>query len=234
MKINRRFNNKILQRLPVKDYEAISPYLKEIKMPLGKLLSGRSESPEDLIFPTSGIVSVLVQSEDDKTSEIAIIGNEGLIGLTIFLGRGKPYASTVVQCEGSAVKLRENHALELFRESKAFREAVLSFLRLIIHQIAQTALCNRHHTLDQQLCRWLLISRDRLSSDLLVMTHGLIANMLGVRREGVSVAAKKLQAAGCITYRRGQITITDRKILMARSCECYQQIKSAYQKEGLD
>lgn len=232
MKIKRRYNNKILQKLPTRDYEAIAPYLKERELPLGKQLSNSGGPVEEMIFPISGIISVMVQSSEGKSAEIATMGYDGAIGMGVFMGKNAAFVSTVVQHAGRAVSLSSRHAREIFGNSEAFREIAITSFQLLLQQIAMRAYCNRHHSIEQQLCRWLLFCRDRLPSDVIMMTHEVIARTLGVRREGVAVAAKKLQELGCITYQRGKITIVNRNRLLERSCGCYDEITKAYKNEG--
>ena len=182
-------------------------------------------------FPTTFIVTLLYIMENGASTEVAVIGNEGMIGVALFMGGSTMPNRAVVQSEGYAYRLRAHLLIQQFdrsggRRSGVFHHLLLRYTQALITQMAQTAACNRHHSVDQQLCRWLLLSLDRLTSDELIMTQELIANMLGVRREGVTEAAGRLQKAGLIDYRRGHITVLDRPGLEARGCECYQVVKT--------
>jgi CRP-like cAMP-binding protein len=179
-------------------------------------------------FPINSLVSILYGLENGATAEIGIIGNEGVVGITVFLGGESTISRAVVQSAGRAYRLRSSVLLDLFNSSTQAMHLLLRFTQALITQMSQTAVCNRHHTIDQQLCRWLLLSIDRLSGSELVMTQDLIANMLGVRREGVTEVAGKLQEAGYISYSRGHITVLDREKLEHRTCECYGVVKREY------
>jgi CRP-like cAMP-binding protein len=181
-------------------------------------------------FPTTAIVSLLYEMEDGSSAEIAIVGNEGVIGISIFMGGESTSSRAVVQSAGHGYRVKSNLLFEAFNRSEALMHLLLRYTQALITQMSRTAVCNRHHTLDQQLCRWLLLSLDRLPSNEIVMTQGLIANMLGVRREGVTEAACRLQKAGLIQYARGHITILDRLGLEKRTCECYKVVKDEYKR----
>jgi len=179
-------------------------------------------------FPTSAIVSLLYVMENGASAEIAVVGHEGLIGVSLFMGGGTTPSRAVVQSAGQGYRLKASSMMLEFNRAGPAMHLLLRYTQALITQMSQTAVCNRHHSLDQQLCRWLLLSLDRLPTSELVMTQELIANMLGVRREGVTEAAGKLQAAGLIRYHRGHITVLDRKGLEQRTCECYAVVKQEY------
>jgi CRP-like cAMP-binding protein len=181
-------------------------------------------------FPTTAIVSLLYVLENGASAEIAVVGNEGIVGIALFMGGETTPNQAVVQSEGEAYKLRSSLLKEEFNRAGPTQHLLLRYTLALVSQMAQTAVCNRHHSVDQQLCRWLLLSLDRLPSNELNMTQELIANMLGVRREGVTEAAGKLQAAGLIRYNRGRITIVDRPGLEARVCECYEVVKKEFRR----
>lgn len=181
-------------------------------------------------FPSSAIVSLLYALEDGSSAEIAIVGNEGAIGISIFMGGESTTSRAVVQSAGRGYRIKSAIVLGEFNRSGPVMHLLLRYTQALITQMTQTAVCNRHHSLDQQFCRWLLLSLDRLTSNELVMTQELIANMLGVRREGVTEAALKVQKAGLIKYARGRITILDRAGLEHRTCECYQVVKTEYER----
>lgn len=183
-----------------------------------------------LYFPSTAIVSLLYELESGALAEIAVVGNEGCVGVSIFMGGNSTLSRAVVQSSGFGFRIKAKVILEEFNTSGPMMRLFLRFMQALISQMTQTAVCNRHHTLDQQFCRWLLLSLDRLKSNELVMTQELIANMLGVRREGVTEAAVRVQKAGFISYRRGHITILDRLGLEARTCECYQVVKTEYER----
>lgn len=181
-------------------------------------------------FPTTAIVSLLYGLENGSSAEIAVVGNEGCVGVAIFMGGQSTLSSSVVQSAGKSYRIKAQAILEEFGKAGPMMHLFLRYTQALITQMSQTAVCNRHHTLDQQFCRWLLLSLDRLTSNDLVMTQELISNMLGVRREGVTEAALKVQKAGLISYSRGHIKILDRKGLEHRTCECYQVVKTEYER----
>jgi CRP-like cAMP-binding protein len=197
-------------------------------MPLGLALYESGGHLGYLYFPTSGIVSLLYVMESGASAEIAITGNEGLVGISLFMGGESTPSRAVVQSAGDGYRLKASILKKEFALGGQFAHLALRYTQALITQMAQTAVCNRHHTVDQQLCRWLLLSLDRLPSNELMMTQELIANMLGVRREGVTEAAGKLQAAGLIHYHRGKITVLDRPRLEQRVCECYGVVKREF------
>ncbi len=195
-------------------------------MPLGLVLSESGIKASHLYFPATAIVSLLYNLENGSSAEIAVVGNEGCVGVSLFMGGNSTLSTAVVQSAGKSYRIKASVIMEEFNKAGSVMHLLLRFTQALITQMTQTAVCNRHHTLDQQLCRWLLLSLDRLPSNELVMTQELIANMLGVRREGVTEAALKIQKAGFIKYARGHITILDRLGLEKRTCECYQVVKT--------
>lgn len=195
-------------------------------MPLGLVLSESGAKTSYLHFPTTSIVSLLYNLENGSSAEIAVVGNEGCVGVSVLMGGNSTLTTAVVQSAGKSYRIKANVILDEFNNGGSVMHLLLRFTQALITQMTQTAVCNRHHTLDQQLCRWLLLSLDRLPSNELVMTQELIANMLGVRRESVTEAALKIQKAGFIKYARGHITILDRLGLEKRTCECYQVVKT--------
>ncbi len=204
------------------------PELEWTDMPLGSVLFEAGETSRFVYFPTTAIVSLLYVMENGASAEIAVVGNEGMVGIALFMGGGSTSSRALVQSAGEAFRMPAEKFKKEFNRSTAALHLLLRYTQALITQMAQTAVCNRHHSLDQQLCRWLLLSLDRLQGDKLVMTQKLIANMLGVRREGVTDAAQKLQQAGLIDYSRGHIRVLDREGLAGRSCECYAVVKREY------
>jgi CRP-like cAMP-binding protein len=201
------------------------PHLKLVALPLGTVLYESGDKLRHIYFPTDSIVSLLYVLEDGASAEISIVGNEGAIGVALFMGGETTTNRAIVQSAGSAYRLTGKRLKQEFLRHGETHHILLRYTQALLTQMAQTAVCNRHHSVDQQLCRWLLLSLDRLSSDKLIMTQELIANMLGVRREGVTEAAGKLQKLGVIQYKRGQITVLDRPRLEQLSCECYAVVK---------
>jgi len=220
--------NHLLDALPAIDYERIAARLELVQLKLGDVLYEPDVKLRYVYFPTTAIVSLLYVMEDGASAEIAIVGNEGILGIALFMGGETTPSRAVVQSAGHAYRLKAQLLKDEFGRFGAFLNLLLRYTQALITQMAQTAVCNRHHSVDQQLCRWLLLSLDRLASSELSMTQELIANMLGVRREGVTEAAGKLQLAGLIHYRRGKITVLDRPGLEGRSCECYQVVKTEF------
>lgn len=218
--------NHLLNSLPTIEYERLLPHFELVEMPLGKVIYEPGGELNYVYFPTTCIVSLLYVMENGSSAEIAVIGNDGIVGVALFMGGGSMPNRAVVQSAGRAYRLRGQLLMKEFNQFGAMLHLLLRYTQALITQMAQTAVCNRHHTVDQQLCRWLLLSLDRLPSNELTMTQELIANMLGVRREGVTEAAGKLQKAGLILYSRGHITVLDRPGLEERVCECYQVVKS--------
>ncbi|OGA25054.1 MAG: Crp/Fnr family transcriptional regulator [Betaproteobacteria bacterium RIFCSPLOWO2_02_FULL_67_26] len=220
--------NHLLDALPPEDYARLLPDLEHMAMALGWAVYESGDQMGYLYFPTTSIVSLLYVMESGATAEIAITGNEGLVGISLFMGGESTPSRAVVQSAGHGYRLKANILKREFALGGHLQHLALRYTQALITQMAQTAVCNRHHSVDQQLCRWLLLSLDRLSSNELTMTQELIANMLGVRREGVTEAAGHLQAAGLIRYSRGHITVLDRPKLEKRVCECYAVVKKEF------
>ena len=220
--------NHLLAALPSTEWQRWEPLLEWVEMPLGQVMYESGRTLSHVYFPTTSIVSLLYVMEDGSSAEIAVVGNEGLVGISLFMGGESTTSRAVVQSAGEGWRLRSRAVKEEFERTGPVMHLLLRYTQALITQMAQTAVCNRHHTLDQQLCRWLLLSLDRLRSMDLVMTQELIANMLGVRREGVTDGALRLQKLGLISYARGHITVLDRPGLEARSCECYAVVKKEY------
>src|ERR1700694_4951252 len=223
--VDNPLQNKLLAALPDADFDRVRPNLRPILMPLGQAVYESDAQLDNVVFPTTAIVSLLFVMADGASAEIAVVGNDGLGGVALFMGGETTPSRAVVQSEGWAYRLRGQVLKEEFTRGGAMQHLLLRYTQALLTQMAQTAVCNRHHSIDQQLCRWLLLSLDRLASDELTMTQELIANMLGVRREGVTEAARKLQGAGLIHYSRGHISVVDRAGLEARCCECYAVVK---------
>lgn len=220
--------NQLLAALPHKDWAQWSPHLEAVELPLGTVIYESGGKLTHVYFPTSAIVSLLYVMENGGSAEIAVVGYEGLVGISLFMGGETTPSRAVVQSAGMGFRLKAALVMEAFNLAGPVLHLLLRYTQALITQMAQTAVCNRHHSLDQQLCRWLLLSLDRLRSNELVMTQELIANMLGVRREGVTEAAGRLDKAGLIRYQRGRITVLDRSGLEARTCECYGVVKREY------
>ena len=217
--------NHILDSLPAEERERLFPHLTLVEMPLGMVLYESGEALRHIYFPTDSIVSLLYVMKDGASAEIAVVGNEGAIGVSLFMGGETTPSRAIVQSAGFAYRLTGRRLKQEFERHGQLLHVLLRYTQSLITQMAQTAVCNRHHSVDQQLCRWLLLSLDRLPSNRLDMTQELIANMLGVRREGVTGAAGKLQELGVIRYSRGHITVLDRPKLEKLSCECYAVVK---------
>jgi CRP-like cAMP-binding protein len=214
--------------LPAEDFERMESGLKLVPMHLGAVLYESGTRQRAVYFPTTAIVSLLYMMADGASAEIAVVGNEGIIGVSLFMGGETTPSRAVVQSGGHAYRLSGKLLKEEFTRGGVTQHLLLRYTQALLTQMAQTAVCNRHHSLDQQLCRWLLLSLDRLTGNELVMTQELIANMLGVRREGVTEAAGNLQNAGLIKYSRGHITVLDRAGLETRTCECYAVVKKEF------
>jgi CRP-like cAMP-binding protein len=217
--------NRLLATLPAPDYERLLPDLELVPLPLGWSIYEAGGKLGYVYFPTSAIISLLYVMEDGSSAEIAVAGNEGLVGIALFMGGETTPSRAVVQSAGYGYRLKAMVLKKEFDQGGMLQQLALRYTQALITQMAQTAVCNRHHSVEQQLCRWLLLSLDRLPSNELKMTQELIANMLGVRREGVTEAAGKLQKAGLIHYSRGHITVLDRPKLEKRVCECYAVVK---------
>ena len=220
--------NHLLAALPAEELDRLLPHLELVAMPLGDVLYESGTHLGHVYFPTTSIVSLLYVMEDGASAEIAVVGNEGIIGVALFMGGETTPSRAVVQSAGYAYRLKGQLLKQEFNRSGAMQQLLLRYTQALLTQMAQTAVCNRHHSVDQQLCRWLLLSLDRLASNELTMTQELIANMLGVRREGVTEAAGKLQDAGLLRYSRGRITVVDRPGLEAQACECYRVVKKEF------
>jgi CRP-like cAMP-binding protein len=221
-------SNHLLAALPESALQRWLPELEVVDMPLGSVLYESGGALSHVYFPTTAIVSLLYVMEDGASAEIAVVGNEGIVGISLFMGGQSTPSRAVVQSAGKGFRLTAPLMKAEFDRAGSVLHLLLRYTQALITQMAQTAVCNRHHSLDQQLCRWLLLSLDRLEGNQLVMTQELIANMLGVRREGVTEGALKLQNAGLIRYARGRITVLDRGGLEKRSCECYAVVKKEY------
>lgn len=217
--------NHLLAALTQEIQERLIPHLERVTLPLGKVLYESGDALRHVYFPTDAIVSLLYVMEDGASAEISVVGNEGLIGVAVFMGGESTPSRAIVQSAGHAYRLPGQKLKDEFNRHGEMLQLMLRYTLALITQMAQTAVCNRHHSIDQQLCRWLLLSLDRLPSNQLSMTQELIANMLGVRREGVTEAAGKLQKLGVIKYSRGHITVLDRPQLEALCCECYAVVK---------
>ena len=220
-------HNQLLNALPDAEWGRWQPLLEPVTLRLGQVLYESGGTLSHVYFPTTAIVSLLYVTVDGASAEIAVVGNEGLVGISLFMGGESTPSRAVVQSAGAGYRLASAAIKREFTRPPVLH-LLLRYTQALITQMTQTAVCNRHHSLDQQLCRWLLLSLDRLAGDELVMTHELIANMLGVRREGVTEAALKLQQAGLIRYARGHITVLDRPGLEQRTCECYAVVKKEY------
>lgn len=220
--------NHLLAVLPAEDCARMFQHLELVSMPLGHVLYESGNELRHVYFPTTSIVSLLYVMEDGASAEIAVVGNEGIIGVALFMGGETMPNRAVVQSAGHAYRLKGQLLKQEFSRSGELQHLLLRYTQALLTQMAQTAVCNRHHSLDQQLCRWLLLSLDRLPSNELSMTQELIADMLGVRREGVTEAAGNLSRAGLIEYRRGHISVLDRAGLEARACECYAVVKKEF------
>src|SRR6478609_2930569 len=221
-------DNRLLAALPEENYQALLPFLERLPLPLGMALYESGGAQGYVYFPTSSIVSLLYVLENGASAEIAVTGPEGLVGIALFMGGETTPSRAVVQSAGEGYRLKAAVLKAEFERGGELQHLLLRFTQALITQMTQTAVCNRHHAVDQQLCRWLLLSLDRLPSNEVMMTQELIANMLGVRREGVTEAAGKLQDAQLIHYSRGRITVVDRPGLEAQACECYRVVKKEF------
>ena len=222
--------NDLLAALPAPEWERWQPQLELADLPLGEVLYESGGVQSHVYFPTTAIVSLLYVMESGASAEIAVVGNEGVVGISLFMGGESTPSRAVVQSAGQGYRLKASMIKDEFNRSGPVMHVLLRYTQALITQMAQTAVCNRHHSLDQQLCRWLLLSMDRLKGNELVMTQELIANMLGVRREGVTEGALKLQKSGLIKYTRGHITVLDRQGLEKRTCECYEVVRKEYER----
>ena len=225
--------NHLLAALPPAEFEHIAPQLELVVMQLGDVLYESSGQLHHVYFPTTAIVSLHYVLENGASSEFAGVGNEGVVGISLFMGGNTTPSRAIVQTAGHGYRLKPQLLMQEFnrtggRRAGVMQHLLLRYTQVLLTQISQTAVCNRHHLVEQQLCRWLLLTLDRLPSNELTMTQELIASMLGVRREGITEAARRLQQAGCITYRRGHITVLDRSGLESRACECYAVVKNEH------
>ena len=223
-------NNRLLSVLPEAEWARLAPHLIRDEMPLGQVVYESGSRLKYVLFPTTSIVSLLYVLEDGASAEIAIVGNEGLVGISLFMGGETTPSRAIVQSAGGAYRLEAQMLIDEFHRAGPVQRLLLRYTQALITQMAQTAVCNRHHSIDQQLCRWLLLSIDRLPSNELKMTQELIANMLGVRRAGVTEAALKLQDAGLIRYANGRIELIDRHGLESRVCECYSVVRREFER----
>jgi CRP-like cAMP-binding protein len=220
--------NRLLARLPPEEYERLRPHLRQVSLALGKVIYESGGQQSHIYFPVTTIISLLYLMENGSSAEMGVAGNEGLVGVALFMGGNTAPNRAVVQSAGTALRMKTKVLQDEFARAGTFQRLLLRYTQALMTQMSQTAVCNRLHTVEQQLCRWLLLSRDRLETDELVMTQELIANMLGVRREGVTHAAGRLQEKGLISYVRGRITMLDRRGLEAAVCECYKVVKDEY------
>jgi CRP-like cAMP-binding protein len=220
--------NRLLAALPEREWSLWLAHLEPVELPLGTVIYESGGKLTHVYFPTTAIVSLLYVMENGGSAEIAVVGYEGIVGISLFMGGETTPSRAVVQSAGTGFRLKASLVMEEFNRAGPVLHLLLRYTQALITQMAQTAVCNRHHTLDQQLCRWLLLSLDRLRTNELVMTQELIANMLGVRREGVTEAAGRLDKAGLIRYQRGRIIVLDRGGLEQRTCECYAVVKTEY------
>jgi CRP-like cAMP-binding protein len=228
---NYSIDNRLLAALPAEIFHRLLPDLELAPLPLGKVIYESGIELEHVYFPTPDcIISMLYVMADGASAEIAVVGHEGVVGIALFMGGGTTPSRAIVQSAGQAFQLKGKALTAEFERHNGLQRLLLRYTQALITQMSQTAVCNRHHSVDQQLCRWLLQSLDRLSSNELVMTQELIANMLGVRREGVTEAAGKLHAKGLINYSRGHITVLDRPGLEAQVCECYAVVEKEYKR----
>ena len=220
--------NHLLGAIPETEWARFAPHLTPVDLRLGDVIYESGTDQPHVYFPTDSIVSLLYVMANGASAEIAIVGNEGLVGISLFMGGGTTPSRAVVQSSGHAFRMRAQFIRDEFFLAGPVQQLFLRYTQALLTQMGQTAVCNRHHTVDQQLCRWLLMSLDRLSCDELTMTQELIANMLGVRREGVTAAAGKLQRAGAIQYNRGRIRVLDRPRLEGMACECYDVVRKEF------
>jgi CRP-like cAMP-binding protein len=222
--------NLLLAALPAEDRERLVAGLKPVSFRLGDVIYESQGQMDFVYFPTTAHISLLYTMTDGMTAEVGLVGNEGLVGIALFMGGATTPNRAIVQGAGAALKMPAQEMLEEFRKGGAFQLTLLRYTQALIVQISQTAVCNRLHTTEQRLCRWMLMTRDRTHKDELQMTHEFISNMLGIHREAVSLAAHRLQEKGMISYARGRIRILDRQKLESCSCECYQVVKGEYER----
>jgi CRP-like cAMP-binding protein len=225
-----RTDNDLLAALPAKVYERLMPHLVRLSFKIGDVMYEPGERLKQVYFPTTCMVSLTYTMSNGASAEMAVVGPEGMVGFAVFMGGGSTPNRAILQTSGDALRMHAGVLKEEFGRGNALQQILLRYAQALITQMSQTAVCNRHHSLEQQMCRWLLLSQDRLRSPELAMTHELIASMLGVRRETVSHAAKRLQAVGLIRYEHGHITILKRRGLETMVCECYRVIKDEYER----
>lgn len=228
IRLNEPVQNRLLAALPPEEYERLAPQLHQVSFSLGQVVYEFGGQLDYVFFPTDSIVSLLYTMENGTSAEMGLTGNDGVVGIALFMGGGTMPNRAVVQSAGSAIRMKAKVLQDEFALGGKFQQLLLRYTQALITQISQTAVCNRLHSVEQQLCRWLLLSHDRIQSDELIMTQELIADMLGVRREGVTVAAGRLQDSGAISYVRGHITILDREKLEETVCECYRVVKDEF------
>jgi len=222
--------NHLLNALPLSDFERIKPKLENVTLNMGDVLYESGDQMRHAYFPTTAIISLLYVLEDGSSVEIAVVGNEGMLGIALFMGGHTTPSRAIVRCKGQALRLKADNLLEEFQLGGQTQSLLLRYTQALITQMTQTGVCNRHHSVEQQLCRWLLLSLDRLPGNSLDMTQDLIASMLGVRREGVTEAAGRLQRDGLIQYSRGHIEVLDRPRLEQNVCECYKVVKTEFER----
>jgi CRP-like cAMP-binding protein len=227
-RLNEPVENRLLAALPPEEYERLAPQLQQVSFSLGEVVYEFGGQLDYVFFPTNSIVSLLYTMENGTSAEMGLTGNDGVVGIALFMGGGTMPNRAVVQSAGGAIRMKANLLKDEFQRGGKFQRLLLRYTQALITQISQTAVCNRLHAVEQQLSRWLLLSHDRIQSDELIMTQELIADMLGVRREGVTVAAGRLQDSGAISYVRGHITILDRQKLEETACECYRVVKDEF------
>jgi CRP-like cAMP-binding protein len=225
---NESSQNQLLAALPAAEFERLAAHLERVTLRLGDMLYGPGEQLQHVYFPVSSIVSLHYVMATGASASVAGVGNEGVVGISLFMGGGTTPSSAVVQTAGVAYRLERHWLMQEFQRSGALLHLLLRYTQALMTQMTQTAVCNRHHTVEQQLCRWLLVTLDRIPSGQIVMTQELVASMLGVRREGVTEAAGRLQAAGVIRNRRGHITVLERAGLELRTCECYEVVRKEF------
>ena len=228
LKTSARFENRLLAALSAEEFERLLPSFQEVSFSLGQVVYEFGGHLDYVFFPTTAIVSLLYTMENGSSAEMGLTGNDGVVGIALFMGGGTMPNRAVVQSAGGALRMKAKVLQDEFARGGQFQNLLLRYTQALITQISQTAVCNRLHSVEQQLCRWLLLSHDRVNADELIMTQELIADMLGVRREGVTVAAGRLQDDGAISYVRGHITILDREKLEATVCECYRVVKNEF------
>jgi len=226
--LNNTLKNFLLATLPAVEFVRVQTKLEPVSLKLGEVLYESGDKMDYVYFPTTAIVSMLYIMENGSTAEIGIVGNDGLLGVSLFMGGDTTTSRAIIQSAGDAFKMKAKDLKDEFALGGVFQQMLLRYTQALMTQISQTAVCNRLHAVEQQLCRWLLLSHDRLDSDKLVMTHDLISNMLGVRREGITLAAQKLAKRKLIKNARGTITVIDRQGLEAAVCECYQVVNDEY------